>query len=386
MTGKSDNLAVLTCALCFFCAALPVVAEAGDIKVDEAAGQEQAEALEAGKIDKDDKKPSFVVLPIPLSSPSLGTGLVLAGVVYYQPEGSVRPWMTGGGVLWTDNGSRGGGLFQKAYLGSDRYRVTLAAGQADLNLRFYGIGSDAADRDSFIGITQRPTLYIGSMLRKVADSQYVGLRLRQITVDTEVPIGIPAYPDLEIPPLELDTRLIGPALMYEYDSRDSETAPSRGVHAEATAQWNFDSWGSDRDYAKVTASINHYRPLGAHGVLALRASVCDVGSDVPFFDLCLFGSSNDLRGYESGQYRDRTLLATQAEYRWQFKPRWGAVFFAGVGGVAPGFSDYRVSDLLPAAGVGLRFKASTQFNVNVSVDYAVGKDSDALYFSIGEAF
>ena len=36
---------------------------------------------------------------------------------------------------------------------------------------------------------------------------------------------------------------------------------------------------------------------------------------VPFYDQCLLGMSQDLRGYEAGRYRDRRMLAAQAEYR-----------------------------------------------------------------------
>lgn len=329
---------------------------------------------------------SFVVLPIPMVNPALGSGLVLAAVMFYQPEGSARPWMTGGGALWTDNGSRGAGLFQKAYLGGDKYRLVAAVGQADLDLNFYGVGDAAADRDVSIGINQTPTFAKVDLLRKIAPANYLGIRLRAVEVETRVPLSAPQFPDLEIPDLELDVNLAGPGLLYEFDTRNSETYPTRGFYVTATSQWNLGSWGSDLDYAKLDAAINHYGRVGKNSVLAMRASVCQAGSDAPFFDLCLFGSNNDLRGYETGQYRDYSMFAAQAEYRWEFSKRWGVVFFAGVGAVAPSFSDFESDDLLPSGGTGVRFKASTKFNVNVRVDYAVGKDSSGLYFSIGEAF
>lgn len=87
-----------------------------------------------------------------------------------------------------------------------------------------------------------------------------------------------------------------------------------------------------------------------------------------------------------GRYRDRALLAVQAEYRWRFFRRWGLVVFGGTGGVAYGFADFRSNELLPAGGAGLRFQASQKYDVNVRVDYAIGEDSDGVYFSIGEAF
>ena len=371
------GLLVLGCA---------ATAQATEFEFDKAPGQTQAEALQAGAQVKEEKDTSFVVMPIPLVNPSLGTGVVLAAVAFYQPEGSVRPWMTGAGALWSDNGSTGGGIFQKAYLNGDKFRVSGGLGKVDLNLRFFGIGNSAADRGQSIDIEQRGDFALVQGLAKVSDRQFLGVRIRKVGVETRVPIDPPLFPDLELPPLDAQVDLVGPGLVYQYDARDSEIGPSSGIYATGTLQWNLPSWGSDREYQRFDGAFNAYRKLGPNGVLAVRAAVCDVSDDAPFFDLCLFGSNNDLRGYEAGQYRDSTLLATQAEYRWQFSRRWGMVAFAGIGGVAPDFGSYRGSDLLPAGGLGLRFKASTAYNVNVSVDYAVGRDSDAVYFTIGEAF
>ena len=53
---------------------------------------------------------------------------------------------------------------------------------------------------------------------------------------------------------------------------------------------------------------------------------------------------------------------------------------------ASGLSELFDGEPLPAAGVGLRYQASEAYGVNVSVDYAVGRDDGALYFRIGEAF
>ncbi len=381
--GHDAARRTIACGVVLF-AGVAGAAQATDVSVASAPGREEAEQLHAGR--EDDGNRSFVVLPIPQSNPALGTGVVLAAVVFYQPEGSVRPWMTGAGALWTDNGSRGGGLFQKAYLGGDRWRLTAFAAQGDLNLKFYGIGDAAADRGRSIDIEQAPTFFRVDLLRKVADAQFLGLRLQAVDVTTRVPIVPPGDIELEIPTPELDVSLAGPGLVYEYDTRDSETGPTRGTYIDAAAQWYLGGWGSDREYANLTLAANHYRPLGADGVLALRAYACSAGDNAPFFDLCLFGTGADLRGYEGGQYRDHTLLAIQGEYRWQFARRWGAAFFAGVGDVAPSFGDYRLDGLLPAGGIGLRFKASTDYNVNVRLDYARGKDGDAVYFSIGEAF
>jgi hemolysin activation/secretion protein len=144
--------------------------------------------------------------------------------------------------------------------------------------------------------------------------------------------------------------------------------------------------GSDFNYEQFFASYNKYIPIGDKMVIATRASLCHTSDRVPFFDLCLFGTNSDLRGYIGGQYRDRNLLATQVEYRWRFYKRFGMVAFAGIGSVAPKIDEFKIDDILPSAGFGLRFLASKDHRLNVGIDYAFGEDSEALYFRIGEAF
>ena len=88
----------------------------------------------------------------------------------------------------------------------------------------------------------------------------------------------------------------------------------------------------------------------------------------------------------AAQYRDRSMYTVQGETRWQFAERWGAVLFAGIGSVANRVSDLLSVTQLPSAGVGLRWLASKQYKVNLSLDVAVGRDGSAVYLYIGEAF
>ena len=59
-----------------------------------------------------------------------------------------------------------------------------------------------------------------------------------------------------------------------------------------------------------------------HGV------VCSTDGDAPFYDLCPFGRSQDIRGYQIGQYRDERMVAAQAEWRSEIWWRFGGVVFA----------------------------------------------------------
>lgn len=328
---------------------------------------------------------TIVAMPIPVSNPAIGNGLGVAAMAIYSPGQSPEPWITGAGGLYTDSKSWAAAVFQKANLRNDTIRLTAGGGGGDFKLDFYGIGAGAGSRDRSIPIDQKAIGGLAEALFRVAPHTYAGVRYRGQRMRTSLNLSELPFADLEIPEVELESQVSALGLAGEYDTRDDQFGPRKGVYG--TAQWLVadESLGSDFDYSKVEVAANFYHALSERSVIAGRIALCDVGDGAPFYDLCMFGQNNDLRGYTAGQYRDHSLAAVQVEYRRDLFWRIGGVVFAGVGGVAPSFEKFG-STLLPAAGVGLRFRASKQHPVNASVDFAVGKDSQAFYFYIGEAF
>lgn len=331
-----------------------------------------------------DDHPSFVVMPIPMSDPAIGTGLGFAGMALYN-EDAGGPWTTGVGGLYTDNGTWAAAVFHKAHFADDRYRLTAAAGYGNFNLDFYGIGADAGSRNVSIGLNERGYGLLVDALARVAPHTYLGLRYRGLRVDTSInDLQLP-FPDLDLPQFELESTTSALGLAAEYDTRDNQFAPTQGLLFNGNVIYAADAFGSDFDYPRTELAFNGYQPIG-ETTLAWRGSLCWSGDRAPFYDLCSFGTQNDLRGYAAGQFRDHAMFAIQAELRHHLIWRFGGVAFAGVGGVANDFGSFEQDQLLPAAGVGLRFEASRKYHVNLSIDYAVGDDSSAVYFYVGEAF
>ena len=326
-----------------------------------------------------------VVVPIPQTDPALGAGLTAVAMMLYRPEGAADPWTTGAGALYTDSRSWAVGGFQRANLLEGRLRLTGLAGYGDFNIDFYGVGGDAGSSGRSVGLNQSGATVMAQSLWEVAPDWFVGPRLRVVSIRTT--LTTPVIPALGIDPADLEIEGVSASLgiSTEYDTRDSEYGPRQGVYG--TAEWMraTEALGSDFEYDHLQASLNAYRPLGPETVLAGRAYYCSASEDAPFFDLCLFGAHNDLRGYSSGQYRDHEMYAVQVEVRRHLFGRLGAVAFAGVGGISPDRS-WDEATTLPAAGVGLRFEASREYRVNLSVDVAVGDGSSGLYVYLGEAF
>lgn len=336
--------------------------------------------------DAEPNKTSFLIVPIPQSSPTLGSGITLVGSAFYNPNQSREPWVTGLGILRTSNGSKAIGAAHKMALDHDRFQITAFAGFADINVKFYGIGPNAGDRDLSITLKEKGYLGLLQTQLRVAKNLYVGPRVMYLDLNSSVKRENPLFPGIEIPRIQFSTVnvAVGPSISYK--TRDSSYNPRRGEYVTAAWMFNSKDLGSDFSYDKFTLSANIYRPLAPGTVLAGHIGLCGVSDGGPFYDLCNYGSNNDLRGYEAGRYRDRGSWATQIELRQHLFGRFGAVGFAGIGGVAPTITDIGDSKFLPAAGAGLRFLASKATGVNLRLDYAVGKGSSAVYFSVGEAF
>ena len=177
---------------------------------------------------------------------------------------------------------------------------------------------------------------------------------------------------------------IGP--IVSYDLRDSSLNTQNGVLFSASLMFADGAIGSDFDYDKLIAAANIYRQIRPGTVVAGRASLCRVSGGAPFFDMCMFGASSDLRGYDTGKFRDNASWAIQGEIRQHLFGKFGAVAFGGFGGTAPSLSNIDETEFLPSFGVGLRFMPVKAANTNVRIDYAYGKDGGALYISVGEAF
>lgn len=369
----------LTLCLLFAGIMLATVPEPGVAWAQDSTPPEEPETLWPHDVN-------IIVMPIPISNPALGDGLGVGAGVLYKAAGSDRPWTTGVGGLYTDNGSWAAAVFQKAYIGDDRFRILGGGGVGEFNIDFYGVGAAAGDRGFSVPITQKAGFATAQALMRVAPHTYVGLQYKLVDMTTSINFDPPPFPDMDIPPLELNSTVSALGLSAQYDTRDDEFRPTSGIYGTLVWLQADRALGSDHDYGRVEAGVNGYSSSEERTVWAWRASTCWAGDGAPFYDICNFGSQADLRGYVQGQYRDYSMFTVQAEYRRKLTDRFGIVVFAGVGAVASDFGSMSGDELLPAAGVGVRYLASRDYGLNVGIDYAVGEDSSAMYFRIGEAF
>ena len=291
------------------------------------------------------------------------------------------------------------------YLKEDKYRLTLGIARASINFDVYGIGEASADQGVFIPLNVKGGGGIGEFLFRLRKNVYLGMRgqyrnatlsLNREELDSS---DVTSQPPEQVANvigqisdqlLHQTTVSLGPR--FQWDTRDSVYYPKGGVLTEVASDFFSEGLGSKWSYQYYKASINKYKSLDEHQILAFRGMGCAaVGDRVPIYDLCLFGTMNDLRGYTGGQHQDRRMFATQAEYRLMFPAKgflgkFGVVAFGGVGAIGRTFRDIGFSDLLPAGGGGVRFRLLKKYPVNFRVDLGIGKDGHTLSIGVMEAF
>ena len=360
-----------------------------DTAVSPASSQAAAEKDEE---EKKDKPGQMLGVPIPIADPTIGWGLGAAALYLRKldkDDETIRPSTFGLGAFYTSSDSWGVGLGARMYIQKDRYRPLGGLGMAQLNYDFYGIGDDAGNDNRSILIEQRVEFALFEFLFRVRKHLYIGPRYRWLNSDTVIDLSglLPGDPSPPRPE-ELDATTANVGLHVQWDSRDNDFSATKGTNIDLVASLFREAVGSDFDFEAYRFDFNRYISIGGndHLIIAPRATLCDVTDGAPFYEICSIGLGDAIRGYPGGQYRDHTSITAQAEFRWQMVGRFGMVFFAGGGAVAPNFGDYSNSSFLPSVGLGVRYMVVPANRVNVRVDFAWGRDSNALYISVGEAF
>jgi hypothetical protein len=326
------------------------------------------------------QKGDFVIVPIPISNPTLDTGLVVGGAYFYsqtEEEKRTQPAsVTAVGGMYTSNDSFAFGIGQQNYWKEDAWRFSGALGHADLDLILVapdgsgsGVNTNWAIRGDFLQ---------AALSRKVFGDWYLGVLGRYVDVEQSIDTILPVTQSDTSPKITS----AGLGVTVEYDARDMPLNTYEGRFFEASALFNDESFGSDKTYQSYAMAYRAYYELSRPIVLAWEVKACTKGGAVPLWDLCMLG----LRGFSATDYLARSSTSAQFEARWRMNKRWGLVGFAGGGYLSSSFSDVNEREIIPSYGIGVRFMVLPAKRINIRVDFARSTDSNAVHLSVGEAF
>ena len=343
-------------------------------------------------------KPSFIPFPILFSQPETGFGYGLAVLPVYRfgPDSLTRPSNARLLLYRTTLGQSVAQLTHNVFTAGEQFLISGELSYYyDFPINYYGFGPRTALADKSV-IQYRVLIFNQRGLRRLVPHLFAGLQYRltnltDVRVNAGTADGRPSpllsgRPAREYTGGTLSSGL-GPALLF--DNRDNILSTFRGNYLELSSLFNGGALGSDNAFSRFQLDARHFQPLCASDrtILAVQVLAQLHTGTVPFRELANLGGANQLRGYYEGRFRDRQLLAAQAEVRHHLFWRLNGAVFGGVGQVGNSLGDFGEGELKVAGGAGLRFQFNRRDRLNARLDYGAGRGgSSGIYFSIGEAF
>lgn len=332
------------------------------------------------------------IVPLPAVFYQTETGFGFGGLVtyYFRPGAPdtafVPPSELGVSFIYTTKKQILAGLGARLYLDGGALRLAANAGVIKFPTKFWGIGNDTPD-EAEEDYTPLTLALLGEAQRRILPGWFVGGRvqvahrtLREVADSGQLMTGTV--------PGSADGSIVEFRALVTRDVRNNVLYPTAGRYYEVGVFGAPTALGSDFGYAGARLDFRGYLSPGGRQVLALRALGEGRSGTSPFDLLPQLGGDVLLRGYYQGRFRDRVLVAFQAEYRLPVVWRIGVVGFAGAGQVAPRVGDLAFDRFKASAGGGLRFLLSPSEGLNLRADYGWGFDvgSSGFYLGIGEAF
>ena len=332
---------------------------------------------------KEEKRFDFSIIGGPHFSndTKLGIGMVASGLYRIDREDkSISPSNVSlyGDITTTGFyliGIRGNTIFPQA-----RYRIDANLYFFSFPSQFWGIGYDLGkNNDGWISYKRLENQLKFDFLARVAGNIYAGPTVIFRNVNGK------DFDDISL--LRGQDRNIGSfglGAIAEYDTRDFIPNPSRGIYIRIEQQFFPDFLGNDYDFDRTSAEFRFYKNIWKGCTLAGEIQGVFNYGNVPWSMMALLGGSARMRGYYEGQYRDNSMVQTQAELRQHIYNRHGVTAWIGAGNVFPDIKSFKWRQTLPSYGIGYRWEFKNR--VNVRLDYGFGKGVSAFYFSINEAF
>lgn len=327
------------------------------------------------------------VLPIPVVfyTPETRWGGGAAALHSFRsgPEG--RPTVSGANIVYTQNRQVAAEFQTTAYLREDGYVVSAVAAHTKFPDVFFGIGNAtvAEDQEEYTSRVTRAEL---DVRRRVAPGAYLGVlyQARSAAMIERAEDGRLAADGVA----GSDGGLVsGAGAVAMWDTRDNILFPTTGSFHTASIFRSGGPLGGDFQMTRYSVDLRRYLSLRDGHVVAFQGYLRSVAGDVPFDMLPRLGGQSIMRGTFQGRYRDRHLVAAQAEYRAHLWRRLGLAAFAGAGQVAPDLDAVALTDLHYSLGLGFRFMIDRRERMNLRIDLGYGRDgASGVYITVGESF
>lgn len=268
------------------------------------------------------------------------------------------------------------------YLGELKYK--------DFPIDFYGIGSNTKEADEE-RIDQKLIRVAAEVEKKMREGSYTGVNLSYEDYQFADKEAGGLY---ETSPFIRDKdggQVLFMGLSQIIDSRNSNIYPTAGTYIKLNYSYAPDFFGgANYTGSQLKLNFKTFKSYNPKTVVGINVAYQGLpGNNVPFYLLPQLGNDEIMRGYYTGRYRDRNLLAAQAELRYRPIQRIGFVAFAGAGST---YTKLNLNYVKPSYGAGFRYFFDTIKGLSMRMDYAFGekrsgeKRQQGFYLALGEAF
>jgi hypothetical protein len=339
------------------------------------------------------RRKSFVVLPVLGSAPETGIeagGTTLLSFYTDTADRKTRVSNLFAYASVTTKGQERFSLSTNYWTPQNKHYYTASIGYQNSPLNFYGIGNDTrrADADH---INEKRFKANFTNQKLLGHDIYIGYALGGFNYSyTDKNDGI-----LTSSPLVEDKKggagLIA-GLSFIYDTRNSNTYATSGMVITTHFNLMHGVLGNN-SYAGGFFNMEGSRFFSLSRKLVLGLDIQEqslTGGRSPFYLMPQLGNDEMMRGYYSGRFRDKNLLAGQTELRYRINPRFGVAGFAGTGEVFR--SGFSFSGLKPDYGAGIRYFFDVDKGLCIRLDYGIGQKpagesrQTGIYIALGQSF
>lgn len=343
--------------------------------------------------DKESK--TFMVLPLVTSSPAMKTGFGAMPMYFLKlkkDDALSTPSLVALYGLYTTNNSYVFVPMAKLFWNENRNKATIFTGTLRVNNDFTYDNED--EEDLHLVFSELRYFLSTEYSRRIIGDFYLGLLYLGTKTNYKFDKGADEENEFTEAFFEengiTDNFVSSIGFNVSFDNLDYAYNPTKGLSFSIRPKFNREWLGSDNDYVDTDFNASYFITLSPKGVLGFGLAGGFATGDIPFDGYQNYGVRNSLRGYTTGKYKGKHMVAFQTEYRRNIYKRWGGVAFIGTGSVWGNEDNGEESferNWLPSAGLGARFMISREKKINLRLDYAIGVDGNqGLYFGIMEAF
>lgn len=363
---------------------------AGKASAQEALPEGDQLSTDTQKTDEESQEDDFQKWAFfPVIASETETGLQFGGLAvrFFEPESiELRTSTIDLVAFGTANQQFYTGISSDVYFKKDTYHLGFASNGRLWPANFYGIGSDSLedDKEEFESTGFNTSIFFE---RKFAGIFYAGIQYRfeNSWIDAESLKQEGVLTNDSITGAEGGLRS-GLGATVSLDTRDNINDAREGTLIKAQALYFEDCFGSDFDYSLYTLDMRQFISLAGITGLGIRGYAQLQRGDIPFQDLSSPNGYNILRGIEKGRYRDRDMVALQAEWRYPIYKRFSGTLFVETAQVADDLTDLYNDNWISGAGAGLRYALNPTEKFNVRIDFAWVDNGFGLTIGMREAF